>query len=827
MKPSSDSCDLCGLPLRYQQVSATNSGKTFRFCCMGCRQVFHMLLESTDGADPESFRETELFKKCQDMGIIPRSEAELRERAGAAGSTSDLPPPPRGVTEPEGPDENRTERALSLQLIVSGMWCPACAWVIEEALEKSPGVVRAACNFSTDRVRCDYDPVLSSPQQIRDTIDRLGYRAAIPGEEREARERWREFTRFAIAAFLTMNVMMLSFALYSGFFSELSQETIRNLSWPIFVMASIVLFSCGRGILRKGWSGVVAAAPGMEALIMVGALSAYLYSTFNFFQGSIHLYYDTASMLITLVLLGKSLERRAKDQVQEDLANFFSLRPRKVRICSEAYPGGRYLAAEYLEKGDRFRVEEGEIVPADGVVVSGRGAVDESSLTGEPVPVGKKPGDRVKSGVKVIQGVFTITAEAVGDESTLGQMIGIMERALGEKTPLEGKTDVILRWFVPVILALAAGTGGVCLLLGLGANEAVIRAVTVMVISCPCALGIAVPLARVAGIAIAGRRGILVRDFSAFEQAGEVDTFVFDKTGTITTGLWTLLQCLPCSELSRGELVALAARLEAESDHPIAVEIRRLAASLGVPWVEADRIEAFENGVSGLHLGEMVKIGSRGFVGEVGWDGDMAGMPAGREEHSVVFMSVAGRPAAVFVFGDEVKPGSAAAVEELRSKGYRVALVSGDQSGTTGAIARQIGVTDAHGDKLPQEKASFISSLREHGRTVAMVGDGINDAPALLEADLAVAVHSGGHLGKEAADLTLMRGDPRQVCEFLDMAGKVRRKIQQNLACSFVYNTISIPIAMSGLLTPLIAVCAMLLSSLSVIGNTLLLTRRA
>jgi heavy metal translocating P-type ATPase len=783
-----------------------------------------MLVEATDSPDPASFRQTELFRKCQEIGIIPKSEAELAERAG--GPKAVVSAAAGEVQEPPELMATYDETYLSLNFHVHQMWCPACAWVIEETLKRSPGIASASCNFATDRVRCDYNPVVTSPREIIGAINSLGYEASLPGEGREAKDRKAELIRFVVSAFLTMNVMMLSFALYSGFFTELSRDHVHKLSWPIFVMASVVLFYGGRNIYRRAWAGITTAAFSMETLITVGSFSAYFYSIYGLLSASIHLYFDTASMLITLVLLGKLLERRAKDEVQEDLANFFSLRPTKVRICSEIYPDGRYVDAQYLIKGDTFRVEENEILPADGLILGGKGIVDESSLTGEPLPIKKKTGDRIKSGSRVIQGIFTVKAEGVGEDSIVGQMITIMEQALGKRTPFEGKAERALQWFVPVVLALAAGTGLLCLLFGLTAEESLIRAVTVTVISCPCTLGIAIPMARVAGISLAGRKGILVRDFTSFEQADRVNSFVLDKTGTVTKGQWSLLEVVPVGPFSTEKILGLAAALEKESDHLIAAEITREAAKNQVELVTLHEREIFENGISAVFDGKKVKIGSRGFLtDEIETAPDLP-LPENKPEHSLVFMSFAGKLCGIFIFGDEIKSTATQAVKCLRKDQYQVALISGDDDLTTKTIAGEVGIQEALGGRLPQEKAIYISALQEKGFRVAMVGDGINDAPALAQADLAIAVHSGSHLGKEAADLTLMRGDPLQICDFIELAGKVKKKVHQNLGCSFIYNLVSIPIAMSGLLTPLIAVSAMLLSSLSVIGNTLLLLKK-
>jgi len=826
MNDSSAGCDLCGLSLHYQQLSTTISGKTFHFCCMGCKQVFRMLKEATDSPDPESFRQTELFRKCQEIGIIPRTEAELQERVRSQD------PQPSGSSFVGTVEEHHRsknvpgETHLSLTLNVNQMWCPACAWVIEETLKRSPGIETASCNFATDRVRVDYNPVLTSPLRIIDCIQSMGYDTFVSGEEEREHEKRTELIRFVVSGFLTANVMMLSYAIYTGFFTELSRDTVQKLSWPIFIMASIVLLYGGRNIYRRAWIGISAAAFSMETLITIGSFSAYFYSIYGLISGSIHLYFDTASMLVTLVLLGKLLERRAKDEVQEDLANFFSLRPTKVRICSDLHPEGRYVAAGQLQRGDIFRVEETEILPADGLIVQGKGVVDESSLTGEPVPLQKEVGDRIKSGSRVMQGMFTIKAEGVGEDSIVGQMIAIMEKALGKRTPLETKTERALQWFVPAIIILAAGTFLACLISGLSFNEAIIRAVTVTVISCPCTLGIAIPMARVAGISLAGRKGILVRDFTSFEQFDKMNIFVLDKTGTVTKGQWSLLDIVPVGSFSKQEILSLAASLEEESDHLVADEIKREAARQRVPMVSLNKVEISANGISAVLNGEEIKIGSRAFVAAELAASPPVALPKDKAKHSLVFMSLAGQICSIFIFGDELRPTSFQAVQRLHDGGYQLALISGDEDDTTKAIAGRVGIETAQGGKLPQEKAAFIADLQDQGLRVTMVGDGINDAPALVQADLAIAVHSGSNLGKEAADLTLMRGDPLQICDFVELASRVKKKIHHNLGFSFIYNLVSIPIAMSGLLNPLIAVSAMLLSSLSVIGNTLLLLKK-
>ena len=730
----------------------------------------------------------------------------------------------------ESTADRQSENVLDLILKIGNMWCPACAWLIDESLQKTAGVIDSACNFSTDRLQIQYDPVQTSPPQIIQAIARLGYKAAAPGDSLHAVERRKEFVRFAISAFLTMNIMMLSWALYSGFLTEFSRETIYKLSWPAFIMATIVLVYGGFGFFKKAWSGLTNAAFSMETLIIIGSLSAYFYSTVSLLAGSIHLYYDTSAMLITLVLLGKTLESRAKNRVLEGLDNLLSLKPTKVRICTDQYPEGRFVAAEQLASGDMVRVDENEIVAADGRILSGTGSVDESSLTGEPLPVGKKPGDNLRSGTRIIKGSLRYKAEKTGSDSTLGQMMNIIEKTLLAKTPLEGKTDVILQWFVPVILAMAAGTALVCWFNGLSTGEGMLRAVTVMVISCPCALGIAIPLARVAGISIAGKKGILVRDFSAFERAARIDTFVFDKTGTLTEGQWNLKEVVPISAITRSQALALAAGLEKESEHFIGLEILRYANENNIQPEPVENIRMDEKGLMGQSLDGEIKFGSAEYlVKELAKDvsGSLKTALKEQPQHSFVFLGIAGQLAAVFIFGDRLRSDARSTIEELQGRGYRLALVSGDGDRTTRAIGEEVGIRHSYGGKFPQDKADYVAELQKQGHQVAMVGDGINDAPALVQADLSMAVHSGGQLSKETADLTLMRAEPQQIVEFLNFARQVNIKISQNLGFTFLYNAVSIPLAMSGLLNPLVAVSAMLLSSLSVTGNTLMLVRKS
>lgn len=824
---ASDGCDLCGLPLHRDNISATFSKKTYSFCCPGCRHVFNILIESIDSADPKTFKETELFKQCREKGIIPGSKADSASIAVAAEpqKKSSL----AATKRPDGTFTESSEDIMSINLKVGNMWCPACAWLIEEILTKTSGVIDSSCNFFTDRINIHFNPIQTSPDQIIRTISKLGYNAAVPETFRDAGQGRKELLRFAVSAVLTLNIMMMSYALYSGFFIELTPSTVYRLSLPVFIMATIVLTYGGFDFFKRAWFGLTHAAFGMETLIIIGSLSAYLYSSVNLFTGSIHLYYDTASMLITLVLLGKALECRAKSRILEDLEHFFSLKPTKVRICTDRFPQGRYVAIEQLSKGDRFQVEENEISPADGRIVSGGGTVDESSLTGEALPIIKKPGDILQSGSRIISGTLKVRADKVGDDSTIGQMLDIIQKALKAKSPLEGKTDTILQWFVPVVIALSTGTAFICFRAGLTAEESMLRAITVLVVSCPCALGIAIPLARVAGISIAGTKGILVRDFAAFERAEEINAFVFDKTGTVTEGRWNLLNIIPFDPMTTDEALALAAGLERDNDHFIAREILIQARKKKIEPVSVEIIKIEPKGVTGEVEGKKVRIGAADFLSQELEDKDSLKKNRlwnDQGQNSFVYLGVDGKLCAVLTFGDRLREKILPTIQKLKERGYRLALVSGDGIPITRTIGNKIKIKESYGGKLPQEKALFVRKLQKQGIQVAMVGDGINDAPAMAAANFSIAVYAGGQPGKEMADIIIMRSDPAQILDFLDMAEKVNKKIHHNLIYAFIYNIFGIPIAISGLLNPLVAVCAMLFSSLSIIGNTFLLIKK-
>ena len=776
--------------------------------------VYTMLMEATASPDPAHFKESDLYRRCVAAGVVPASEAALADIVASEEKAASEHQPEKIVHE-----------YLSLNLKIDGMWCPACSWVIESALKRLDGVHEVSCDFATDRLRCRYDPVQVDPVSIDNTVRGLGYRTTV-GDGADSRTLWRgQFVRLLVSLILSANIMMLSWSLYSGFFTSLSLLDIRYISWPIVIMATGVMVFGGGSLFRRAWQGLRAGTPGMEALVCLGAASAYFFSLHNFWAGSLHLYFDTASMLITLVLVGKLLEARAKERVRRDLEGFLSLQPNKVRLCSEPFPKGRFVALEQLVPGDTFRVMTDEMVPADGRVITGSGLVDEAAVTGESRPKTVAAGDPLTSGSRLIKGDVTVSATRVGEEALLGQMISIIETGLSKQTPLESRTDRWLALFVPVMVTLAAATVWAGHHFGLTLEDAFVRGLTVLVVACPCALGIAIPLARIAGMSGAGQRGILVRDFEAFERVNNLRAVVMDKTGTLTHGRWSLERLELHGEMDRDEILAVASGLEKGVDHAVARAVLDHTNQNGISPATIKDVCVSDNGVAGRYGNRDIKIGTWDFVSSKDHPFQDS-LPDQKTQLSQVFIGQDDQVMATLYFGDRVWDTAPDLMRNLKGRDLELHLISGDTTAATQGIGELLGIGNIAGGLLPTEKADYVTRLLAKGPGVVMVGDGINDAPALAKADLSVAVHRDASLAQQAANVTLMRGDPAQLLDFFNLARLVNAKVVQNLGCAWIYNLVGIPIAMSGLLNPLIAATAMLLSSLTVIGNTLLLVRR-
>jgi Cu2+-exporting ATPase/Cu+-exporting ATPase len=799
-------CRLCGLPVR---------GRKDGFCCLGCFHVFEILKEMLGTADPEAMRGHAFFGRMQAEGIIPYEEGDLA-----------LLQEDQEGTPPVPPGEESEERVFK----VTGMWCPSCSWVIERTLRKKQGVLGAAASFSADRVKVTYLPRLVGPADIFKAIRDLGYGVQETereqGQERALRV---EFIRLAISVFLTVNVMMISFGLYQGFFTELSETAVRMMGVPIFLMSTVVVFYGGFPVLERAFKAARVGGFVMETLISLGALCAYGLSVYQLFHGSLHMYFDTASMLITLILLGKYLEARIRYRATRGVEEIYELLPGKARL--ETGAGERYASIQAVATGDVVRAVEQEQIPVDGVVLSGEGRVDESKLTGESRLRKKRTGDTVLGASLLVSGDLRIRATGVGSASAIGRMIVLMEEAMLQKNPAERVTDRIMAVFGPFVILLALATGAVLTMLGHPLEAALVRIITVLVIACPCALGIATPLARVAAIGRARREGILVVNGDALERAFRLTAMVIDKTGTATQGDYQIILVEGTEERSGADALGLAALVEAGSDHPVARAIRRHAASVGVEAKGAHRAEELPGlGMRGLYDGEEVLVGSEALLASEGvevprpWKA--AALEGADRGETVIFVSRAREVWGIIRLGDALRFDMPQAVAGLKARGIEVHLVSGDTESATGYVAQLLSADRFKGAALPEDKIAWIRQLQRAGHRVGMVGDGANDAAALAAADVGFATGDALTVTKNASDLTILSFSGGRLLSTLDLSRLTSRTVITNFFLAFLYNLLALPAALAGLVNPVVAVTAMLLSSLTVVGNSARIARK-
>ena len=603
--------------------------------------------------------------------------------------------------------------------------------------------------------------------------------------------------------------------------------------WQL-LLATPVQFWLGARFHRGAWSALKARAGNMDLLVALGTSAAYGLSVYQWLahgdDGGVHaLYFEASAVVITLVLLGKWLETRAKRQTTEAIRALNALRPQTARVRRD----GRdvELPMARVVPGDLVVVRPGERVPVDGLVTEGASHVDESLITGESLPVAKQQGDRVTGGAVNAEGLLLVRATALGAESALSRIVRLVETAQAKKAPIQRLVDQVSAVFVPFVLGVAVLT---LLGWGLGRGDwaaAILHAVAVLVIACPCALGLATPTAIMAGTGAAARRGILIKDAEVLEIAHRIDVVVFDKTGTLTEGRPVLAAMEPAIG-DRNALLTASAAIQSGSTHPLALAVTDAARRDGVPVPAASDLQAVAGrGMSASVGGRSLRLGSTRWMRELAVDTEALSERAGQLEAEgrtvswLADLTDGPRLVGLLAFGDTLRPTAPSAVERLRRQGVRVILVTGDNRGSAAVVAGALGIDDVRAEVLPEDKAAIVAKLRADGAAVAMVGDGINDAPALAAADVGMAMGTGTDVAMHAAGITLMRGDPSLVADAIDIARRSRAKIRQNLFWAFVFNLIGIPLAAFGLLSPVIAGAAMAFSSVSVVANALLLRR--
>jgi P-type Cu+ transporter len=718
------------------------------------------------------------------------------------------------------------------ELAISGMTCATCALRVERALRAVPGVVRAEVNLATNRGSVEGLAGALRPADLVAAVRRAGYEAQLlTGDLQRDREiAAAEAQRMQFESRRVAAAVVLSFPLLAPMLG------VMLPGWLQLALATPVQFLIGARFYVGGWKALRARMGSMDLLVALGTSAAYFYSVYLLLARTDpgQLYFDSAAVVIALVTVGKWLEERAKRSTTAQIEALMSLRPE--RACVERGDAQIEIPANAVAVGDVVIVRPGERLPVDGTVAGGQSAVDESLLTGESLPVTKGPGDRVTGGSINGGGLLRIETTAVGEQSTLSRIIALVAGAQSRKAPVQRLVDRVAGIFVPVVVAISVATFlGWWLRTGDFA-AGLIAAVSVLVIACPCALGLATPTALMVGTGVAARAGILIRDAAALERAHRLDTIVLDKTGTLTEGMPKVTDVIPHG-MSQPELLRLAAAAQAGSEHPLARAILARARELG-PGGGESPIPVPEDFQSHAGMGLTARVGGRRVViGNRRWM-LQHGVAIGDGESQAARLEEAGRtvmwtalldpqPTWLGLIGvtDPLRPEAAAAVRHLHAIGIDTVLLTGDNERTAAAVAAQLGIRRVLAGVLPEEKAAEVRRLQAQGRQVGMVGDGVNDAPALAAADIGFAMGTGADVAMQTAGVTLMRGDPRLLGDAIAVSRATYRKVQQGLFWALIYNIIGLPAAAFGLLSPMIAGAAMALSSVSVVANALLLRR--
>jgi Cu+-exporting ATPase len=722
--------------------------------------------------------------------------------------------------------------AERVDLPVSGMSCAACARAVENQLTATVGVTSAHVNFATSTATVTFDPARAAVRNLVDAIEELGY--GVPqslagenaGEDVEEQAREREYAalqrRLWLAAAFAVPVVVLG--MWPG------RMHLAAMNWIQLALTAPVVFYAGAPFYKGAWTALRHRSANMNTLIALGTGAAFLYSLAVTVRGGHQVYYEAAAVIVTLILLGRALEARARGKASEAIRRLRELQPKTARVVRDG--AEQDVPVEQVRVGDLVVVRPGEKIPVDGLVREGDSAVDESMLTGESMPVDKKPGDAVYGGAINRSGSLRFEARKVGRATTLQQMIELVRQAQGSRAPVARLADVVSGYFTVGVLAIATVTFLVWLALGLSGaaplSFALVNFVAVLIIACPCALGLATPTAIMVATGRGAERGILIKGGEALEAAYRIDTVILDKTGTITCGQPRVTDVIAMNGYSEAEVLRLAASAERYSEHPLALAIVEHAQALAIAQEASAGFRAVTGrGVEARVAGHDVTVGS--LTGPPGLP-EMERLAA--EGKTAVAVSVDGRHAGAIGIADTVKPEAVDAVRRLHEMGIEVWMITGDNRRTAENVARQVGIQRVLAGVLPDAKAAEVRKLQAAGKKVAMVGDGVNDAPALAQADVGIAIGTGTDIAKEAASITLMRGDLNGVAGALDLARRTMRVIRQNLFWAFAYNAIGIPIAAGvlypftgWLLSPVLASAAMALSSVTVVTNSLRLKR--
>jgi Cu+-exporting ATPase len=733
-----------------------------------------------------------------------------------------------------------------VELPITGMTCANCAATVERTLNRLPGVAEVSVNFATERASVDYIPGVASVAAMVQAVEQAGYGVVQAGaaeelEDLEAQARAAEIAdqtrKFWVGAVFALPLFLLSMARDFGLLGAWAHAPWVN--WLFLVLATPVQFYTGWDYYVGSYHALRNKSANMDVLVAMGSSVAYLYSLVLLFVPAAgqHVYFETSAVIITLIKLGKLLEARAKGQTGEAIRKLIGLRPKTARVER----GGEMVdvPVEEVRVGDLVVVRPGERLPVDGVVVKGHSAVDESMLTGEPLPVDKGPGDEVIGATINKQGRLKFEATRIGAETALSQIIRLVQEAQGSKPPIQRLADRVAGVFVPVVIAIALATFAIWWGAGGVFTPALIRMVSVLVIACPCAMGLATPTAIMVGTGKGAEKGILFRNSAALESAHRLEVVVLDKTGTLTKGEPSVTDIVVADngQRDKNEMLRLAASAERGSEHPLGQAIVDEANARGLSLTEPDDFEAVAGRGIRAHVEQQeVLVGKPAWLESSGVSLDAFSRDAERlqaDAKTAIVVAIDGEAVGIIGIADTLKQGSREAVRQMRELGLDVVMLTGDNRLTAEAIAGSLGIDRVVAEVLPADKAEQVKGLQHQGRLVAMVGDGINDAPALAQADVGIALGTGTDVAMETADVTLMRGDLRTVPQALSLSRSTMRTIKQNLFWAFFYNVILIPVAAGALyplpwvpnilrqLHPVLAAFAMAFSSITVVSNSL------
>ncbi|ENU1227046.1 heavy metal translocating P-type ATPase [Providencia rettgeri] len=746
-------------------------------------------------------------------------------------------------------------REETTELAIEEMTCASCVGRVEKALSQIPGVLEANVNLATERARIRHLSGAVTIEDLEAAIVQAGYKPRRlsdtttdaneqANERRENEERSLRRALFTAAIFtLPVFIIEMGSHFIPGIHHWVSENLGQQLNWYIqFVLATIVLFGPGLRFFQKGVPALLRAAPDMNSLVAVGTAAAYGYSVVATFMpqvlpaGTANVYFEAAVVIVTLILLGRTLEARAKGKTSQAIKRLVGLQAKTARVERD----GKMLEIplDQVIANDIVFVRPGEKIPVDGEVIEGTSYVDESMITGEPIPVSKDIGSEVVGGTINKTGAFSFRVTKTGSNTVLAQIIRLVEEAQGSKLPIQALVDKVTMWFVPAVMAGAVITFFIWLIFGPdpALTFALINAVAVLIIACPCAMGLATPTSIMVGTGRAAELGVLFRKGEALQALRDVTVVALDKTGTLTKGRPELTDLIPADGFEYDEVLSLVAAIETRSEHPIAEAIVNAANEKGLPLAAIEKFEAIPGfGISAKVGSHAVSVGADRFMKQLGLDVShfqQSAQRLGEQGKSPLYAAIDGRLAAIIAVADPIKETTPEAINALHALGLKVAMITGDNAATAAAIAKQLGIDEVAAEVLPDGKVAALKQFRINGNKVAFVGDGINDAPALAEADVGLAIGTGTDVAIEAADVVLMSGDLRGVVDAIALSQATIRNIKQNLFWAFAYNALLIPVAagllypINGtLLSPILAAAAMALSSVFVLGNALRLKR--